>query len=60
MSSGKWTVTGVPPGGGPDKGSWLAVSEKGEDGVWRMASGLAAAFVPPPPAPDSAKMKKGG
>ena len=50
-SSGTWTLKGAPPGSGPDKGSYLAISVKGADGKWRMQSALAAAYVPPPAAP---------
>jgi uncharacterized protein (TIGR02246 family) len=50
-STGTWSLKGVPAGGGPDKGSYLVVSVKGADGQWRMRNALAAAFVPPPPAP---------
>ena len=58
VSGGKWTMTGVPAGAGPDKGSWLALSQKGADGQWRMANALGAAYVaPPPPPPAPAKGK---
>jgi uncharacterized protein (TIGR02246 family) len=61
VTSGTWTLTGIPAGMGPEKGSYLAVSTKGSDGTWRMQSGLAAAYVPPPAMPPAAPAAgKGG
>jgi len=55
VSTGLWAVKGVPAGSGPDKGSYLVVSVKGADGVWRMRNGLGAAYVAPPAAPGPVK-----
>lgn len=50
-AGGTWTVSGPPPGSGPERGSWLGLMLKGSDGQWRMANGLGAAYLPPPAAP---------
>jgi len=54
---GTWTLSGLPPGAGADKGSWMTLSQKGTDGQWRIATALVAEYHPPPappaaPAPD--------
>jgi uncharacterized protein (TIGR02246 family) len=49
---GTWTASGAPPGS-PEKGAWIVVAEKGDDGQWRISNSLAADFVPPPPMPPS-------
>jgi uncharacterized protein (TIGR02246 family) len=48
---GTWTMAGIPPGMGGDKGAWTGLAEKGADGQWRLATGLVAQYVPPPAAP---------
>jgi len=52
-AAGTWTLTGLPPGMGGDKGAWTSTLVKGPDGQWRMVTGLVAEFVPPP-APSTA------
>jgi len=55
---GTWTMAGLPPGLGADKGAWTVFAVKGTDGEWRMQSGLVAdAPMPPPPPPTPAKGK---
>jgi uncharacterized protein (TIGR02246 family) len=53
VAAGTWSATGMPAGAGPDRGSWLAVMEKDADGMWRMAHGMSAPYMPPPAMPDS-------
>jgi uncharacterized protein (TIGR02246 family) len=48
---GTWTMAGVPPGMGGDRGAWSFLAEKGADAVWRLAAGLVAQYVPPPAPP---------
>jgi len=49
---GTWTMAGVPPGMGGDRGAWSGVASKGSDAVWRLATGLVAQYVAPvAPAP---------
>lgn len=48
---GTWTLDGLPPGAGGDKGAWMILVMKGADNQWRSATGLVAEFVPPPAAP---------
>lgn len=50
-AAGGWTVAGLPPGVGQDRGSWLGVFRKDADGQWRMTGGLTSPYIPPPPAP---------
>ena len=55
---GTWTLAGLPPGAGAEKGSWTTLTQKGADGQWRIATALVAEYHPPPappaaPAPDS-------
>lgn len=50
-TAGTWTLAGLPPGMGGDKGAWTSTLVKGTDGRWRMVSGLVAEFVPPPAVP---------
>ena len=57
---GTWTMAGLPPGLGADKGSWTVFAVKGTDGEWRMSSGLVANATPPaapPAAPATGKGK---
>ena len=54
---GTWTLAGLPPGAGADKGAWTALTQKGADGQWKIATALVAEYHPPPappaaPAPD--------
>jgi hypothetical protein len=54
---GTWTISGLPPGAGAEKGAWMTLSQKGTDGQWRIGSALVAEYHPPPappaaPAPD--------
>lgn len=56
-AAGTWTVAGLPPGAGQDRGSWLAVFRKDADGQWRMSGGLTSPYIPPPAMPDSAAGK---
>jgi uncharacterized protein (TIGR02246 family) len=58
---GTWSIAGLPPGTGSDKGAWSSTVAKGADGKWRMVTGLVAAYVPPtapPAAPADKKPKK--
>lgn len=49
---GTWTMAGVPPGMGGDRGAWSGVASKGSDATWRLATGLVAQYVAPvAPAP---------
>jgi uncharacterized protein (TIGR02246 family) len=50
-TAGTWTLAGLPPGMGGNKGAWTSTVVKGADGQWRMATGLVAEFVPPPAPP---------
>lgn len=56
-AGGPWTLAGLPPGAGADKGAWTIFVKKGSDGAWLIASSLVADFVPPPPAPAPAEKK---
>ena len=58
-TAGTWTLAGLPPGMGGDKGAWTSTVVKGADGKWRMVTGLVAEFVPPPAAPAATPMSKG-
>lgn len=53
---GTWTLSGLPPGAGADKGAWMTLTQKGADGQWRIGTALVAEYHPPPappaPAPD--------
>lgn len=54
---GTWSLAGLPPGAGAEKGSWTALNQKGADGQWKIATALVAEYHPPPappaaPAPD--------
>ena len=56
-TGGTWTLAGLPPGAGAEKGAWTALTQKGTDGQWRFATALVAEYHPPPappaaPAPD--------
>ena len=57
---GTWTMTGLPPGVGADKGAWTVFAVKGTDGEWRMQSGLVAEATMPPPPPPAAPVKGKG
>jgi ketosteroid isomerase-like protein len=46
---GTWTMDGLPPGIGANKGAWTAFVVRGADNQWRMASGLVADAPTPPP-----------
>lgn len=58
-TAGTWTLAGLPPGVGGDRGAWISTVVKGADGKWRMVTGLVAEFVPPPAAPAVPTMGKG-
>lgn len=46
---GTWTMAGLPAGA-PDKGAWIVVCAKSDDGQWLMRNSLVAeAPIPPPP-----------
>ena len=54
---GTWTLSGLPPGAGAEKGAWMTLTQKATDGQWRIGSALVAEYHPPPappaaPAPD--------
>ena len=54
---GTWTLAGLPPGAGADKGAWTALTQKSADGQWRIGTSLVAEYHPPAappaaPAPD--------
>ena len=59
---GTWSLAGAPAESGPTKGAWSTLVVKGADGQWKQATGLVAAYVPPPappaPKPAPAKGKK--
>jgi uncharacterized protein (TIGR02246 family) len=55
-AGGTWAVAGAPAGSGPDKGAWMTLDVKGADGQWRTATGLVAAYVPPPAPPAATPM----
>ena len=42
VAAGTWTLAGLPPGTGPEKGAWVGVMKKGDDGNWRLMTGLVA------------------
>ena len=42
VAGGTWTLAGLPPGAGPEKGAWVGVMKKGDDGNWRLMTGLVA------------------
>lgn len=56
---GTWTMAGLPPGMGADKGAWTSLVVKGADGQWRLATGLVAEYHPPPAPPVPAQPEKG-
>lgn len=56
---GTWTMAGVPPGLGADKGAWTSLVVKGADGQWRLATGLVAEYHPPPALPMPTQPEKG-
>lgn len=56
---GTWTMAGVPPGMGADKGAWSSTVGKGADGQWRMLTGLVSEYVPPPAPPAAVPANKG-
>jgi uncharacterized protein (TIGR02246 family) len=58
-AGGTWTLAGLPPGAGAEKGAWSVFVKKAADGQWRMASGLVADYVPPPAPPVPADKAKG-
>jgi ketosteroid isomerase-like protein len=47
-TAGTWTLAGLPPGLGGNKGAWTSTLVKGANGQWRMVTGLVAEFGPPP------------
>lgn len=51
---GTWTLSGLPPGAGADKGAWTALTQKGADGQWKIATALVAEYHPPPAPPAAA------
>jgi len=48
---GTWSLSGLPPGAGADKGAWTTLTQKGADGQWRIGTSLVAEYHPPPPPP---------
>ena len=48
---GTWSLSGLPPGAGADKGAWTTLTQKGTDGQWRIATALVAEYHPPPAPP---------
>jgi uncharacterized protein (TIGR02246 family) len=43
VASGTYTLSGVP--GAAEKGAWMSVMKKGDDGQWRLWTGLVAEDV---------------
>ena len=54
---GTWTLDGLPPGAGANKGAWTMFAVRGADNQWRMATGLVADAPMPPPVLTTAPVK---